>query len=162
MSCQEMYRAMRRAEREITDRQRIDQLLRSNTICHLAMVDDGLPYVVPMTYAYDGSCLYFHSAKEGRKIDVLRRNARVCFSVHEGFVPAGADVVCRKATRYRSVIGTGSASLLESREDKTTALDLLMERLYGPGARNYVPEQVDKLLIIKVHIDSLTGKASGQ
>lgn len=106
--------------------------------------------------------LYFHSAKEGRKIDVLRRNGRVCFSVHEGFAPAGADVICRKATRYRSVIGTGSASLLDSHEEKLAALDLLMGQLYGPGPRNYVPEQVEKLLIIKVHIDSLIGKASGQ
>lgn len=47
---------MRRAEREITDRQQINQILRSNTVCHLAMVDDGLPYVVPMTYAYEDGC----------------------------------------------------------------------------------------------------------
>lgn len=152
---------MRRTDREITDRQQIDQILRSNTVCHLAMVDDGLPYVVPMTYAYDGRCLYFHSARECRKIDVLRRNGRVCFSVYDSFMPAGADRACRKATRYRSVIGTGTASVLGAHEEKITALDLLMEQVYGPGARNYVPEQVEKILIIRVEIDALTAKASG-
>jgi nitroimidazol reductase NimA-like FMN-containing flavoprotein (pyridoxamine 5'-phosphate oxidase superfamily) len=153
---------MRRAEREITDRGQIDQILKTNTVCHLAMVDDGLPYVVPMTYAYDGRNLYFHSAKEGRKIDVLRRDGRVCFAVHEDFVPAAPDQVCRKATRYRSVVGMGIATLLDAQEDKKAVLDLLMEQVYGPGSWDYVPEQVANLLIIKVRIDSLTGKSSGR
>ncbi len=161
MSGEGIVPSMRRTDREITDRTVIDTILRSNTVCHLAMVDDGLPYVVPMTYAYDGNCLYFHSAKEGRKVDVLRRTARVCFSIYDGFQPAGADKVCRKATRYRSVIGTGRASILDAPEEKLAALDLLMEQVYGPGSRAYVLEQVDGLVIIKVEIHSLSGKISG-
>jgi nitroimidazol reductase NimA-like FMN-containing flavoprotein (pyridoxamine 5'-phosphate oxidase superfamily) len=151
---------MRRKDREVTDQKEIDEILKANTVCHLAMVDDGLPYVVPMTYAYDGRCLFFHSAKAGRKIDALRRNGRVCFSVHDSFRPAGAGEVCRKATGYRSVVGTGTASFLEAKEEKLAALNTLMTQVYGPGSWDFIPEQVERLLIIKVTIDGLSGKSS--
>jgi nitroimidazol reductase NimA-like FMN-containing flavoprotein (pyridoxamine 5'-phosphate oxidase superfamily) len=153
---------MRRKDREVTDRGTMDAILRSNNVCHLAMVDDGLPYVVPMTYTYDGTNLFFHSAREGRKIDALRRDGRVCFSVHDGFQPAAADQVCLKATRYRSVIGTGAATFVDDDEEKRAALDMLMEQTYGPGPRAYVLEQVEKIIIIKVRIEALSCKISGR
>lgn len=152
---------MRRQDKEITDRGEIDSILRSNSICHLAMVDEGRPYVVPMTYAYDGRDLYFHSAREGRKVEVLHRTDRVCFEVSCDFQPAQAGQVCRRATKYRSVIGTGRASFIEDPEGKRRALDLLMAQVYGPGTRDYVEEAVGNILIIKVAVDSLSGKRSG-
>ena len=77
---------MRRKDREVTDICGIEEILRQCKTCHVAMVDDGAPYVVPLSYGYqmldDGRlALYFHSAKEGRKLDILRRNSRLCFEI---------------------------------------------------------------------------------
>ena len=70
---------MRRQEREISDRAAIDAIIRACQVCRLGMVDGDLPYIVPMSFGYDGRALYFHCATQGRKLDVLRRRPRVCF-----------------------------------------------------------------------------------
>ena len=63
---------MRRKEKEISDRNIIDDLIKKAMIIRIAMVDDNLPYIVPMNFGYKDNCLYFHSAKEGRKIDLIK------------------------------------------------------------------------------------------
>ena len=67
---------MHRNEREITDKKDIDDIIRRCRVCHLAMCDEGQPYVVPLNFGYDGGFLYFHAAPEGRKIDIIKRNRR--------------------------------------------------------------------------------------
>jgi nitroimidazol reductase NimA-like FMN-containing flavoprotein (pyridoxamine 5'-phosphate oxidase superfamily) len=54
---------------------------RSATVCHLGLADGGEPYVVPVNFGYANDCLYFHSAQSGHKIDLLKRNPRVCFEI---------------------------------------------------------------------------------
>ena len=56
---------MRRNDREITDRRDIDEIIKRCRVCHLAMCDDGQPYVVPLNFGYDGRFLFFHTASEG-------------------------------------------------------------------------------------------------
>ncbi|HNU36390.1 MAG TPA: pyridoxamine 5'-phosphate oxidase family protein, partial [Methanomassiliicoccales archaeon] len=68
---------MRKAEREIMDQGELEEVIRRAEVCRLAMVDDGKPYIVPMNFGYRNGCLYFHCAKEGRKLDVLRENPKV-------------------------------------------------------------------------------------
>ena len=75
---------MRRSDREIRDRSSIDGILHAASVCHLALCDGDRPYVVPMSYGYDGDRLYFHCASEGRKLDVVRRNPNACFAVEVG------------------------------------------------------------------------------
>jgi nitroimidazol reductase NimA-like FMN-containing flavoprotein (pyridoxamine 5'-phosphate oxidase superfamily) len=154
--------AVRRKDREITDRQDIDAILRSGKVCHLAMVDGEEPYVVPMAYGYDGRSLFFHSAAEGRKVDVLRRNDRVCFEVTSSYSPPPASEVCVRSTSYESVIGTGRASFIGDREGKVRALDIIMRQQYGPGTWELAEAKVAKILIIKVDISSVSGKRSGR
>jgi nitroimidazol reductase NimA-like FMN-containing flavoprotein (pyridoxamine 5'-phosphate oxidase superfamily) len=153
---------MRRKEKEITSREEIDAILSGQNLCHLAMVDDGEPYIIPLTYAYDGNNLFIHSAKEGRKIDVLKKNNRVCFDVCGDFQPASADKVCRKSTKFSSVIGTGHAEFVQDREGVVLALNALMKQTFGPGTWDFVEEKVNNVLIIKIVIDSLSGKRSGK
>ncbi|NMC96524.1 MAG: pyridoxamine 5'-phosphate oxidase family protein, partial [Deltaproteobacteria bacterium] len=70
---------MRKKERAIKDRKDIDGIIRRCRVCRLAMSDDDQPYIIPLNFGYDGFCLYFHAAPEGRKIDILKRNNRVGF-----------------------------------------------------------------------------------
>lgn len=152
---------MRRAEKEITDRGEIDQILRSNTVCRLGLADGPQPYVIPMSYGYDGECLYFHCAAEGRKLDIIRRNPLVCFEVDCDVAVREETLVCRKSMRYTSVVGNGRAVILDDGDEVLHALDVVMAQHYGPRAREYDPEKIGQLLAIKVVIDSITGKRSG-
>ena len=72
---------MRRKDREITDRNEIDLILKSAKVMYLALSDGDISSLVPLFYAYDGNALFFHSANAGTKIEILKRNPKVCFSV---------------------------------------------------------------------------------
>lgn len=150
---------MRRKDRELSDRRAIDQVIRDSAVCHLALWDGAAPYVVPLSFGYDGDHLYFHSAREGRKLDLLRRHPRVGFA----FTPAPELVrgkrACRWGLAYRSVVGTGRADLLEDREAKRRALAVLMAQ-YDDGAHTFDDAEVDRVAVIRVAIDELTGKAT--
>ena len=151
---------MRRSDKEIKDRAEIEGILQRGRICHLGLVDRGLPYVVPVNYGYRSGCLYVHSARAGRKIEILGRNSIVSFSVYidDGLVQS--DVACSWGMRYRSVMGTGTAELLEGREEKEQALRIIMEHYAGPVSA-FEAARVDSVLIIRIKIDSLSGKKSG-
>ena len=151
---------MRRADKEIKEGPEIEDILRCGQICHLGLNDDGLTYVVPVNYGYSSGCLYVHSALEGRKIDILRRNNSVSFSIYidDGLVQS--DVACNWGMKYRSVMGTGKAVLIEDRTKKEEALRIIMGHYAGPAA-TFEAARMDSILIIKVRIDSLAGKKSG-
>ncbi|GAB4255555.1 MAG: pyridoxamine 5'-phosphate oxidase family protein [Deferrisomatales bacterium] len=152
---------MRRKEREITHRGAIDEIIRRSSVCHLALADGARPYVVPLSFGYDGTHLYFHSAPEGRKIELLRRNDAVGFA----FVPEGEQRVvraprpCRWGVSYRSVVGTGRARILEDREAKRRGLEALMAH-YGAGPCTFGDREVDGVTVIRVEIEELTGKGT--
>jgi len=75
--------AMRRKEREITDRAEIDTILASTNVMHLALADGDVPFLVPVFFAYDEASMCFHSASAGTKIEILKRNPKVCFEVSQ-------------------------------------------------------------------------------
>ncbi len=150
---------MRRSDRELTDRADIDDVINRARICHLALCKNSVPYVVPMNYGYADGCLYFHSAIEGRKIDILRSNNTVSFAIYVDERLATSDVACKWSTRYKSVIGEGKAFLVEELQKKEAAMAIIM-RHYSDQEFTFDPVQLNKAVIIKVIIDSLSGKQS--
>jgi nitroimidazol reductase NimA-like FMN-containing flavoprotein (pyridoxamine 5'-phosphate oxidase superfamily) len=150
---------MRRKEKEITDRMQIDAIIKSCIVCRLAMADGGQPYIVPLCFGYRGNILYFHTARAGRKLEILRENPRVCFEFESGCELKSGETACKWSMRYRSVIGTGTASFVEAPADKRQALDLIMQQ-YTTGAFEYPEAILAKIMIIKVDIDEISGKVS--
>ena len=150
---------MKRGEKEIKDRAEIDSIIRRSQVCRIGLSDQGQPYVVPLCFGYDGKALYFHCAKEGRKLDVLRRNNRVCFEfdIVEGMVEA--DQGCDWGIRYQSVIGFGTAQLVEDVTQKKAALALLMAQ-YSRRSFVFTLETLPRTAVVKIEIESLTGKQS--
>ena len=150
---------MRRSEKEIADRSEIDAIIHRGQVCHLGLSDQGQPYVVPLCFGYDGKALYFHCAKAGRKLDILRRNNKVCFEIAsvEGLVEA--DKGCDWGIRYQSVIGFGVAHLVDDATDKQNALRVIMAQ-YSQRTFSFPPETVLRTAVVKVEIESLTGKQS--
>jgi hypothetical protein len=149
---------MHRNEREITDKKDIDDIIRRCRVCHLAMCDEGQPYVVPLNFGYDGGFLYFHAAPEGRKIDIIKRNNRVGFEFDILHDIVTAEQACKWGAKYESVMGSGTAEIVDDLEAKKEALEWIM-RQYGNGAWDFKEEILKKTLVLRVRILEISGKA---
>jgi len=156
---------MRKKEREITDLNEIEAIIQKAKVCRVAFADGNEPYIIPVCFGYEKACpersrrgvLYIHGADAGRKLDLMKRNNRVCFEMDEDVVILPGDKACGFSTKYRSVIGTGKASILEKDKDKLHALNVLMQH-YAGHEYDFTKKELDSVLVWKVEIDSLTGK----
>ncbi|HET9826584.1 MAG TPA: pyridoxamine 5'-phosphate oxidase family protein [Chitinophagaceae bacterium] len=95
----------------------IENLLHTQIVGRIGCNDDGVSYIVPISYAYDGECIYCHSY-EGKKIDIMRKNPRVCFQVDE----------TTDLGNWKSVIACGEFKELNDREERHKALQQLLKR----------------------------------
>jgi nitroimidazol reductase NimA-like FMN-containing flavoprotein (pyridoxamine 5'-phosphate oxidase superfamily) len=152
---------MRRKEQEVTDKSIIEKILTGSEICRVAINDEEYPYIVPMNYGYSDNALYFHSAAAGEKIDLIKKNNKVCFEIeYAGEVIRNEDP-CKWSTRYLSIIGSGEIEIINDTSDKKRGLDIIMKH-YGNTAQNeYNVSQVNNLVILKLTINKLTAKRSG-
>jgi nitroimidazol reductase NimA-like FMN-containing flavoprotein (pyridoxamine 5'-phosphate oxidase superfamily) len=150
---------MRRREKEITDRTELLRILRDARICRLALSDGDRPYLVPLTYALDGDDLVLHSARAGRKIDILRRNPSVCFEVEEGIEIAEGATACEFGMRFRTVIGFGEVEFVEDHAERARLLGLFGARFGAPGGQ--LPDaEVRRTSVPRLRVRELTGKCS--
>lgn len=150
---------MRRKDKEITDKKEIEKILKESQICHIAMVDKEKPYIVPMNFGYENKTLFFHSALEGRKINLIKKNPNLCFEVDQVVQFKKAQLACDWSIEYKSVIGEGRAQLLYDPEEKREGLDIIMAQ-YSGRTFEYPNEMLEKTLVIKLEIDKMTGKQS--
>ena len=126
------------------------------------MVDNGQPYVIPLSYAYtisDGVLtLFFHSAKEGRKIRILRNNNAVCFEISSEGEPVLAEKTpCNSGYYYSCVHGFGKALFVDDVDEKKHALALLMKHQAGIDI-GFTSAQADSVCVLKVVSTDFTGK----
>lgn len=151
---------MRRKEREITSREELDAILGFSNIMNLALSDDGMPFQVPVFYAYDGTAIWFHSAYAGTKMEIMRRNPLVSFavSVDQGHVES--DEACDFEARHRTVIGFGKALFVENESEKVKALDLIVSR-FSDRKFTYPKASVENTAVIRIEIVSMKGKKHG-
>jgi len=127
---------MRRNDREVLGDENIAKIIEQCTTCHIAMVDDAdadMPYVIPLSFGYSlkGGLLelYFHCAHVGKKLDCIRKNPNVAFSMCvENRIEIHEDVYCKSGRFYASVVGQGKAEIVEDTAEKCRGLSLLMER----------------------------------
>ena len=148
---------MRRNDRLIDDQEQIDDIIRVCQVCHLALCSGDNPYVVPMSFGYTGESLYFHSANQGRKIDLLRTNPNVAFS----FVPEPRltkhEKPCSWGFSYRSVVGKGRAIILDGVDAKRRGLQSIMAQ-YDDAKYTFEDRVVAPVCVIRVEIAELSGK----
>ena len=151
---------MRRSDEEIQDRNLIDRILAQALVCRLGLCRDNTPYVVPVSYGYDGTAVYFHTAREGTKIGFLNANPRACFEVeNEVRVVPHADQACHWSMSYYSVIGYGTVSEIVDREEKTRALNHIM-RHYSGQDWEFGDEALARTRAWRLAIEQVTGKCS--
>ena len=152
-----MFREMRRKNQQLP--QEVSQeILKKGSFGVLAVHgDDGYPYAVPLSYVYFDGKIYFHSAKEGHKVDAVRRYEKVSFCVVEKDEISEAELT----TFYRSVIVFGKAHIIEDAQEKRTAIEALTMK-YCPGnmagGLEAIKKEWDRLCMIVLEPDLITGK----
>jgi len=151
---------MRRRDREITNRDAIDEIIRSAQVCRIAFADGNEPYVVPVSFGYDGKAIYVHTTKTGRKLDFIAANNRVCFELEANVsIRANEEDACEWTFEFESVIGYGTISELSGNEDKIQGLNQIM--LHYSGREWEIDEKATATTRVwRIEIESLTGKRS--
>ncbi len=152
--------AMRRKDREITDRAEIDEIIRSSKILHLALADNNIPFLVPVFYAYDGTALYFHSAQRGTKIEILKRNNNVCFEISQEHGIIENDMACDFEAKHKTVIGFGKATFIETEEEKIKVLNSIVAQ-FTEKKFEFPKANLNSAAVIRINIESIKGKKHG-
>jgi nitroimidazol reductase NimA-like FMN-containing flavoprotein (pyridoxamine 5'-phosphate oxidase superfamily) len=135
---------MRKKDKEIKDKELMESILKRAIICRMGLSENNEPYIVPLNFGYKDNFLYFHSAKEGRKIDMIRKNNNICFEIDIDTKLLDAEKPCKWSMQYYSVIGFGKAFLVEDLEEKRAALDIIMEHYAGESSFEYPEGSVNK------------------
>ena len=160
-----MFREMRRIGQQITNEECLEILSKANTGILGVIGDNGYPYTVPVNFVFkqgkDGSpgTISFHGAKEGYKIDCIKKDPKVSFTV----VDRDEVMPKERTTKYCSVIAFGKARLLESEEDLRDAANSLGTK-YSSGYEDlYLAETEDVLRqqcmsCVEIKIEHITGK----
>ena len=152
---------MRRKEKEITNQPEIEAIIQKAEVCRLGLAVDNMPYIVPVFFGYENNCLYVHCAKEGRKLDMIRQNNTVCFEMTvDTKISENDKSACQWSSAYRSVIGYGSASILEDFDQKKHALAAIMRHYSNKTSFDYKKKAVEEVGIIKIVVDHMSGKQS--
>ena len=154
---------MRKNDKEIKDGKCIEWILKEATVCRIALCDNDKPYIVPMNFGFKDNSLYLHSAHEGRKIDLIIENNNICFEVDIETEILPSDNACSWGMKYYSVIGFGKGQFIKNESEKISALDIIMQKYSHNSSESfeYSKSALDKTALIKVEIESLTGKKSG-
>jgi len=152
---------MNRKDREIEKQSEIIFIIQRATVCRLGIFGEEYPYIVPLCFGYEDNTLYFHSANKGMKLDLLKKNPKVCFEMDMGEEVKTLSKTCDWGMRYQSIVGFGESEFLESDEEKRHGLDVIV-RHYAPDAASsdYTDTVLKHTAVFRVHIRSMSGKKS--
>ena len=152
---------MTKRERQVTDEKQIRHILDTAKVLHLGLAVDNEPYVVPMNYGYtmeEGKLvLYMHSALLGKKLDMMRANPRVFFEMDCDLAPFEGRVPCQYGMVYSSLMGRGTAFIVEDVEEKKQAMALLMKTQTGKDF-TFEDRLVSIVAVIRIDVAEYTAK----
>jgi hypothetical protein len=152
---------MRKKEREITGIDEIEAIIARSDVCRIALADNNIPYIVTMNFGYSGGIekkLYFHCAKEGQKLEMIRKNNYVCFEFDTDHNLYQGEIACDYGMRYKSVVGWGNIEIITDGEEKRQGLNHLMSHYSGKTDFSYEKGILDKMLLLRLNIIKMTGK----
>lgn len=127
---------MRRTEREITDLNKIKEIIENNQCCRLGFID--------------------HGAKVGKKIDLIKQNNHVGFEIDNNQLVEG-KTSCQYSMKYQSIIGNGSIKLIEDNEEKKLGLQLIMKNVAHQNV-TFNDQMVSSVAVMKLTVDTLSCK----
>ena len=142
----------------VESKDEMEALLQQESLGYLGLSGEGQPYVVPLNYAYVKGTILFHCALEGTKLDHIRANPQVCFTVarqtgrvreHAGQNPCHVD--------SDSVICTGRARIVETAEERKVLLDAFNRR-FNPDAEPISQERAENCGAVEITIEEMPGR----
>lgn len=148
------------AIKDIIELDELEAILKKCKICRVGMVDVDTPYVLAMNFGYEDQTLWLHCAKEGKKVDILKHNNKVCieFDTDHKLFARHEQVACSWRFAYRSVLIHGNALFIEDYDEKIRGLKIFMKN-YSDKEFDFSKPSVDNIHIIKVPVDSITGRS---
>ncbi|MDR1894038.1 MAG: pyridoxamine 5'-phosphate oxidase family protein [Spirochaetales bacterium] len=155
---------MRRKDREVAgDQEKLDILSRCK-VCRVGLSQDGQPYVFPLNFGFEfergNLALFFHSAGEGKKWEIIKGNPRCAFEadIEKGLITAPAD--CEYSYGYASLMGLGHIEILTDREEKVRGLEKIMAHQTGrpQGSFQFEENALDHVRVYRMIVDGWTGK----
>jgi uncharacterized protein len=159
---------MRRKQCEVTDPEKIREILTRCTVGRLATSGrDGYPYITPVNYVYHNESIYFHCAHKGEKIDNILEDNRVCFEVDIplAYLDLAFDPTrppCQVHQFYHCVIIRGRAEIIEDSAEKVAALNALMASHERQPDFNLITSNtpaVSLCTVVSVRIETLSCKS---
>lgn len=154
---------MRRTDREIKELTEILSIIEQAKILRIGLFDGAYPYIVPLHYGYeyiDGMLVFYtHGAKEGHKIDLIHLNPNVCVELEGDMeIVSGGDIPCEYGAYYASVIGRGTAELVEDVHEKIHGLNLLMKNQIGREF-SITAQMAQTVQVMKITINDFSAKS---
>ena len=126
---------MRRKDREVTNSDAVREFIDSEQIMRIGFYDNGEIYIVPVNFGYTFESgeytFYFHGAKAGRKYALCKSLPDVGFEIDGDYSLISADSACEYSAQYKSVIGNGTAEIIDDIEEKKFALACIMKQMTG-------------------------------
>ena len=154
-------KGLTKRENQVTDPEQILHILDTAKVLHLGLAVDNEPYVVPMNYGYtmeEGKLtLYLHSAVKGKKLDMIRTNPNVFFSIDCDRMPFEGRVACQYGLVYSSIMGRGTATIVEDVEEKKKAMSVLMKTQTGKDF-TFEDRLVSIVAVIRIDVAEYTAK----
>ena len=147
---------MRKTKCECNDPAFFDEMFSTVDDLCLAMHDGEYPYVLPLNFVRQGQALYIHCAPEGHKLDCIRQNPRVAFTLM-GDVTIHRE---KSTTYFKSLCGKGTACIVEDEAEKGRALDAIAQRYAALCPQPTPKSSIKRTAIVRIDIEELTGKRS--
>ncbi len=155
---------MRRKDREVTDSEKILEMVDECEIVRLGLADGEFPYIVPVNFAWrleaGQLALYVHGAKAGRKYELMKKNGRCSFEMD---VPVAMECIEERGDvtmRYKCVMGSADIQFLEG-EEKQYALDqIIMARHEETRNFPYQKSLVKATAVARLGVTELSAKAN--
>ncbi|HPE21260.1 MAG TPA: pyridoxamine 5'-phosphate oxidase family protein [Candidatus Mcinerneyibacteriales bacterium] len=144
-----------------TEFHRIEEILKRNFICTLALEDESAPYLFAMNYGYQEGVFYFHASPRGKKAMLFRKNKRAGFWIADSVELFGdMENPCSMTMHYESVTGKVEVMELTEASEKNDALNLITAQAGGISGADYSAESLDGVLILRAVIIEASGKRS--
>lgn len=153
---------MRRKDREVTDSNTINEIILNCSCCRLGLPDNYKIYIIPLNFGYvfdnEKRIFYFHSASEGRKLDLIKNNDYAAFELdtNHKLVPGSSAHHC--SFEYQSVIGEGKISVVDDKKEKILGLNKIMEHYTGQSQNEFAPEVVKRTVVFKLEVTEISAK----
>ena len=154
---------MRRQDREITDINEKIDLIKKCKVCRIGLSEKNIPYIIPLNYGYSFEnnilTLFFHSATEGKKLDIIKNNNNACFEIDCDTKLIEAEEACDYGYAFRSIIGFGKIIILEDMEQKINGLNQIMKhQTEEEAAYDFIHNDFKNICVYKMVVQEFTGK----